>query len=40
MNISFKPSKLPMAGTVCVPVFEGNKLSQPAELLNEKMGGA
>ncbi|MFN7663048.1 MAG: leucyl aminopeptidase [Alphaproteobacteria bacterium] len=40
MYISFKPSKFPTAGTVCVPVFEGNKLSGPAQLINEKMGGA
>jgi leucyl aminopeptidase len=40
MNISFKPSKFPTVGTVCVPAFEGNKLSQAAQLLNEKMGGA
>lgn len=40
MNISFTPSKLPAAGTVCVPVFEGNKLVSSAQILNEKMGGA
>ena len=40
MHISFKPSKLPATGTVCVPVFEGNKLAPSAQLLNEKMGGA
>jgi len=40
VNIAFKPSKFPTTGTVCVAVFEGNVLSGPAQLLNEKMGGA
>ena len=40
MNIFFKPSKFPVTDTVCVPVLNGNKLSNAAQLLNEKMGGA